>query len=77
MKLEDKIALITGASRGLGMATARLFHEEGATVIGVGRTRLESREFAERHFDGSERAVYRSVDISKPQAVQGLARFVE
>lgn len=33
MRLQDKIALITGAGAGLGEATARRFAEEGATVI--------------------------------------------
>lgn len=35
MKLDNKIAVVTGGSRGLGMSMCRLFAEEGAIVIAV------------------------------------------
>lgn len=45
MLLENKIAVITGGSRGIGFATVEAFLEEGATVILCG-SRAESAEKA-------------------------------
>ena len=36
-RLDNKIALVTGGTSGIGLATARLFAAEGATVIVTGR----------------------------------------
>lgn len=38
LHLTDKIAVVTGASRGIGLAIARALAAEGATVIGAART---------------------------------------
>jgi len=45
-KLEDKVAVITGGSSGIGLATARRFVEEGAHVVITGRREKELEEAA-------------------------------
>ncbi len=37
MKLEDKVAVITGGNSGIGLASARTFHDNGAHVVLFGR----------------------------------------
>jgi 3-oxoacyl-[acyl-carrier protein] reductase len=37
LELRDRVCLVTGSTRGIGLATARLLREEGATVVTSGR----------------------------------------
>ena len=46
MKLQGKVAIITGATSGIGRATALLFGRHGARVVVVGRNELRGRTTA-------------------------------
>lgn len=54
MRLKDRITLITGSARGIGEATALLFHNEGATVIVSDIRDLEGQKLSVSLGDRSE-----------------------
>lgn len=60
MRLKDKIALITGSARGIGQATAELFHREGATVLVSDIRDAEGKSMADRL---GERSEYLHLDV--------------
>ncbi len=47
-RLEGKIAVVTGGSSGIGLATAVLFKQEGATLVIAGRTQRDLDDASER-----------------------------
>ncbi len=48
MKLAQKTIVVTGASSGMGEAIAKLFVQEGATVIAVARRESRLKELQEK-----------------------------
>ena len=76
LKLQDRIALITGANRGIGLAVARLFANEGASLLLAGRN-LEAlaRTRDEITAAGGKARVF-SVTLDEEASVRNFAREV-
>jgi NAD(P)-dependent dehydrogenase (short-subunit alcohol dehydrogenase family) len=71
-KLEGKVAVITGGSSGIGLATAKRFMEEGAHVVITGRREKELQEaaaFIERNVTTVVGDVSRLDDLDRLYAV--------
>ena len=69
MKLKDKVAIVTGAGRGIGKAIALTFAEEGAHVVVVSRSLPEVMETAAQAEALGRHALALKVDVSKKEAV--------
>jgi NAD(P)-dependent dehydrogenase (short-subunit alcohol dehydrogenase family) len=72
MRLKDKVALITGATSGIGRATALLFSKEGAKVVVVGRRMDEGKETITMVKDAGGHAIFIKTDVSKNSDVKGM-----
>ena len=65
MRLEDRTALITGGTSGIGEATSWLFGKEGASVAVVGRNTERGKSVAKRISDAGGTAIFVQADVRK------------
>ena len=68
MRLEGKVAIVTGAASGIGRATTELFAAEGARVVAV-----DLNEAAGRELEGASTAFVRA-DVASGADVQRVVR---
>lgn len=73
-KMQGKICLITGATSGVGKATARALAQMGATVVGVGRDQTRCTETAEeiQQVSGNPKVEFLLADLSDQDQVRQL-----
>jgi len=68
-RLDEKTALVTGASRGIGEAVARLLAAQGARVILAARSVEKLEDLAEEILAAGGEAYALALDLSAPDAV--------
>ena len=70
--LKDKVAIITGASRGIGRATAMAFAQAGAKVVLASRTRHDLETVANLIHTEDGEALVVPTDVTQAEAVEIL-----
>lgn len=71
--LRDQVVVITGASSGIGLVTARMAAERGARVVLVSRDETDLRKAAEEIRARGGRALHVVADVADPAAVDEVA----
>ena len=72
LKLDGKIAVVTGAGRGLGRAMALALADAGCDIVAAARTRPQIKETAELVRANGRRSLVVPTDITDPASVQAM-----
>lgn len=71
-KLDGKVAIVTGATSGMGRATAKLFAQEGAKVVVTGRNEERAKEVVDDIKAAGNEAIYVIADMSDMDDVKKI-----
>jgi len=74
MKLKDKVAVITGATKGIGLAIAEEYAKEGAKVVLTGRSVDLGENAAKDISSRGHEALFVQCDVSQSDQVQQLVK---
>ncbi|MBC6611381.1 SDR family NAD(P)-dependent oxidoreductase [Hymenobacter sp. BT507] len=73
-KLSDQVIVITGASSGIGLVTARMAAKEGAKLVLVARSEDALRQLTDELQSQNAQAAYLVADVSKQGEAQRIAQ---
>ncbi|MFS0770919.1 SDR family NAD(P)-dependent oxidoreductase [Sphingomonas sp. 1P08PE] len=76
LPLSGQLALVTGASRGIGAATARSLAAQGAHVVVTARTAKALEEVEQAIFDAGGSATIAPLDLTETDSIARLATAV-
>jgi NAD(P)-dependent dehydrogenase (short-subunit alcohol dehydrogenase family) len=72
LKLADRVAVITGGTKGIGLGCARVFSRHGATIVIAARDERTGREVEERLRADGAGVLFVSCDVRREQDMQQL-----
>ena len=73
MRLEDKVAIVTGAGQGIGEAYARAVAAEGAAVLVADINEAQGERVAQEIARSGGRAVFQRVDVASAESTRQMA----
>ena len=76
MRLQGKVAIVTGGANGIGRAICELFAQEGASVVVADIERDAGLQTVDRIEAGGGRAMMVEMDVSREADVEGMVRSV-
>ena len=74
MRLKDKVALVTGASRGIGFHSSLLLAKEGATIVATARTKKDLDELVGQIEKAGGKAKAVQADVTKSAEVAACVK---
>lgn len=72
MRLKDKVAIVTGAGKGIGWGIAKVFSQEGAKVVVVDWDEEAGKKTAEEIHQSGGEALFVHCDVSNEQQVRAM-----
>jgi NADP-dependent 3-hydroxy acid dehydrogenase YdfG len=75
--IQDKVVIITGASSGIGEATAKLLASKGAKVVLGARRENQLKQLVDEIQSGGGQAIYQVMDVVNPDDNAAIAKLAQ